>query len=278
MTNNRKNKTPLIRGDGKDELRKLVIEAEVVTPHWQVGSDNWLEHILEDLWPQFIMLRDEIKKDAMRSEGEAQATYEKWLARLQALNPEASGDEIDAEAKLISELNKSAEERIAGRYLPRLLMLYTQVTIISAALCEADINLALAWGLSMADKEDVFQLIEANSTVKKWLNGPKMLLPAYQFPPDCAEAETLRRVFSERNRLVHPKATVSKAGKKKLDGSPVKPVRLSEMLKWIARYFSLPFDLANYLRSQPLDGNTFPLMTRSTLIEQATQHRLMQAT
>ena len=214
MTNNRKNKTPLIRGDGKDEIRKLVIGAEVLTPNWAVGSDHWLEHILEALWPKYIMLRDEIKNDAIRYKDEAQETYKKWRARLRELNPEAPIDEIEAEAKLISGLNESDEERIAGRYLPRLLMLYTQVTIISAALCEADINLALAWGLSMADKEDVFQLIEAKSTVEKWLHGPKMLLPAYQFPPDCAEAETLRRVFKERNRIVHPKATVSKTGKK----------------------------------------------------------------
>ncbi|WP_421548415.1 hypothetical protein [Pseudomonas sp. QD4] len=265
----------LITGDGWDEFRERIAEAPVLVANWHVGSDNWLEHVLKGLWPQFIALRDEIKSDATRTSEEARADFVKWRSHLISLNPEASDLEIDEEARRRSGLDKTPEERVSHRYSWRILPLHTEVAIISAALCEAEINLALAWGLSMLDKEDVFQLIESKPTPEKWLHGPKILLPDYVIPPGCAEAETLRRVFSERNRLVHPKSTIQKAGKQTLRASTPKPPKLAELLMWIGRYFSLPFDLADFLRTQPpINGSRFPVLTRRDAIERPPQHRL----
>jgi len=127
----------------------------------------------------------------------------------------------------------------------------------------------------MLDKEDVFQLIESKSTLEKWLHGPKMVLPNYMMPSGCAEVETLRRVFSERNRLVHPKSTIQKAGRRKLGTKVITPPKLADVLVWMERYFSLPFDLADFLRTQPLiNGDRFPVMTRRDAIERALQHKL----
>lgn len=265
----------LIIGDGLDNFRKKMAEATVLVPDWQVGNDHWLQHVLERLWPQFDALRDEISSDARRSTVEARADYDKWSAQLTTLNPQAPEIEIKGEAKRRSGLDKPPEERIAHRYLGRIMPLYTEVAILSAALCEAEINLALAWGLSMIDKEDVFELVESNSAIEKWLHGPKMLLPDYTLPPGCAEAETLRKVFSERNRLVHPKSTVQKSGNMKLSGQSLKATKFSDLLAWIARYFSLPFDLADFLRKQsPINGDGFPVMIHRGAIKQAPQHKL----
>jgi hypothetical protein len=265
----------LIIGDGLDEFRQRVAEATVVVPNWHVGSDNWLEHVLEGLWPQFVALRDEIASDAVRTTVEAQVQYEKWCTQLVCLNPEASDAEIDEEAKRRSGIDKTPEDRVSHRYLGRIMRLYTEVAILSAALCEADINLALAWGLSMLDKEDVFQLIESKSAPEKWLHGPKIVLPDYVLPPGCAEAEALRKLFIERNRLVHPKSTIQKAGKQKLGAKAHKPPKLTELLVWIGRYFSLPFDLADFLRTQPpINGDRFPVMTRRGAIKRVPQHKL----
>ncbi|NUY02381.1 hypothetical protein [Paraburkholderia youngii] len=161
----------LIIGDGLNEFRKKVAEATVAVPNWHVGSDNWLEHVLKGLWPQFVALRDEITSDATRITVEVNANYEKWRAHLIPLNPGASDVEIDEEAKRRSGIDKTPEERVSHRYLWRIMPLYTEVAILAAALCEAEINLALAWGLSMLDKEDVFQLIESKSALEKWADS-----------------------------------------------------------------------------------------------------------
>jgi len=267
----------LITGDGLDDFRKKMVEARVLLPDWHVANDHWLQHVLHRLWPQFIALRDEISKDACKSTTEAAANYDEWHTKLTTLNPQAHEPEVEEEARRRSDLDKAPLERVAHRYLGRVMPLYTEVAILSAALCEAEINLAVAWGLSMIDKEDLFELLESNSAVEKWLHGPKMLLPDYKLPSGCAEAETLRRVFSERNRFVHPKSTVQKAGKKKLFGQSLKPNKLSDLLAWMGRYFSLPFDLADFLRTQPLiNGSSFPVMIRRDAIEKAPQHKLIR--
>jgi hypothetical protein len=265
----------LIIGDGLDEFRKKIADATVLVPNWHVGNDNWLEHVLIGLWPQFVVLRDEIKNDAARTTVEARANYKKWRAHLPPLNPEASDADIDEEAKRRSGIDQPPEERISHRHLWRIMPLYTEVAILSAALCEAEINLALAWGLTMLDREDEFELIESKPTPKKWLDGPKLLLPGYLLPPGCAEAEALHKVFRERNRLVHPKSMIQKAGKQKLGGKALNPPKLADLLMWIGRYFSLPFDLADFLRTQPpINGDQFPVMTRRDVIERAPQHKL----
>jgi hypothetical protein len=267
----------LIIGDGWDDLRDKIAEAKVVVPNWHVGSDNWLEHVLKGLWPQFVTLRDEITSDAARTTVEARGNYENWRTRLKGLNPEAHNLEIDKEAKRRSGIDKTPEERVSHRYFWRIMPLYTEVAILSAALCEAEINLALAWGLSMLDKEDVFQLIESKPTPEKWLHGPKVILPAYLMPSGCAEIETLRKVFSERNRLVHPKSTIQKSGQQTLGPKALPPPKLTDLLLWIGRYFSLPFDLADFLRTQPpINGNRFPVMTRRDAIDRVPQHKLPQ--
>ncbi|CAJ0809021.1 hypothetical protein [Ralstonia flaminis] len=265
----------LIIGDGRDEIRKKLAGATAGVPNWHVGSDNWLEHILKGLWPQFVALREEVKIDAARSTIEARTNYAEWRARLASLNPGAGDLEIDEEAKRQSGINKTPEERVSHRYLMKAIALHTEVAILSAALCEAEINLALAWGLSMLDKEDVFQLIESKPTPDKWLHGPKIMLPGYVIPPGCAEAETLHKLFGERNRLVHPRSTVKKAGQHKLGTKIPKPPKLVELIAWMGRYFSLPFDLADFLRTQPsINGDRIPVMTRREAIERVPQHTL----
>ncbi|MFC0696409.1 hypothetical protein [Paraburkholderia humisilvae] len=97
----------MIIGDGWDEFRKKIAETTVAVPNWHVGSDNWLEHVLKGLWPQFVALRDEITSDATRTTVEARANYEKWRAQLIPLNPGASAVEIDEEAKRRSGIDKT---------------------------------------------------------------------------------------------------------------------------------------------------------------------------
>ncbi|MEK6318969.1 MAG: hypothetical protein V4807_31530 [Burkholderia gladioli] len=113
----------LIIGDDRDEFRKKIAEATFAIPNWYVGSDNWIEHVLNGLWPQFVALRDEIALDASRTTVEARADYEKWRAQLIPLNPGASPVEIDEEAKRRSGIDKTPEERVSHRYWERVMPL-----------------------------------------------------------------------------------------------------------------------------------------------------------
>lgn len=271
------NRMGLNFGDGQDDFWKKISEAKVVTPEWHVGSDNFLEQILQELWIKFIELRHEINCSAEKSNKEATINYKKWNDQLTYLNPTASSKEIEKESIRLSGIDKKPTERVAHKYFHRILPLYTEVTIIAAALCEAEINLALAWSFSITDKEELFELIESKSALDKWRHGLKIVLPNYSLRSDCAELQTLVKIFGERNRFAHPKSTIQISGKIKLKPKSSYPRKIEELLHWTERYFSLPFDLADFLRTQPaVHGERFPVMAQRGPIKRASQHQLPQ--
>lgn len=265
----------LLRGDGFDNVRQMVASAEKIEPHWHVGSDHWLDTALVRLWHQYRELRAEIEAAASEAENKARADLEIWRERLSKLNPNAPKVEIEKEARMISTIDAHRYERVPMRFAGRLMPLYTEVTILSAALCEADINLALEWGCSLIGKPELFLLIESRTTVDKWQHGPKMLLSDYVLPSGSGEFEALGRVFRERNRLIHSKAHVQVQGKKNRRAEKHKSLGTAEVLFWLPRFFSLPFDLTDFLRScAPVNGTKFPVLSHRSEIERANQHRL----
>lgn len=268
----------LLRGNGFDEFRQMAVSAERIEPHWHVGSDQWLDTALDRLWREYRGLRAEIEVGAREAESKARADLTMWRERLSELNPNAAKEEIEKEARMISAFELHQHERVSARFVGRLMPLYTEVTILSAALCEADINLALEWGCSMIGKPELFLFIESRTTVDKWQHGPKILLPDYTLPSDSGEFEALGRVFRERNRLMHPKAYVQVQGEKNRQPEKYKSLGIAEALLWLPRFFSLPFDLTDFLRNcAPVNGTKFPVLSRRREIKRATQHRLAKA-
>ncbi len=152
--------------------------------------------------------------------------------------------------------------------------LYCEVAILSAALCEAHINLALAWGLAMLDMEATFPLIEQAGAIDKWLRAPKLIIQGYDFPADSAEFETLKRLFEERNVLMHPKSGIARGGKKRVAAKLLRARSLAEVLDWLPRFFSLPFDLAEFISKAPqVGGYDFPMLSKRGAIARATVHK-----
>ncbi|NML30585.1 hypothetical protein [Paraburkholderia antibiotica] len=265
----------LLRGDALDNFRQMVVSAKKIEPHWHVGSDHWLDRALVKLWRQYIELRAEIEVAASDAASKAQADLEMWRKRLSELNPDALREEVEKEARMISAIDAQPYERVAARFSGRLMPLFTEVTILSAALCEADINLALEWGCSFIGKPELFVLIESRTTVDKWRHGPKMLLSDYLLPSDSGEFEALGRVSRERNRLIHPKAHVQVQGRKNRLAEKHKSLGTAEVLFWLPRFFSLPFDLTDFLRGcTPVNGAKFPVLSHRGEIKRASQHRL----
>lgn len=269
----------LIRGDGSDALRKLVLEATEVKAaevNWRVGSDHWLDNVLNIRWLEYKALLEEIDKKADSAEKKAPIDLETWRERLVQHNPDADQAEIEREARMLSLIDEDRYERVSSKFVGRIMALYTEVTILSAALCEAEINLALEWGCAVTGKPELFTLVDSCKTSEKWLHGPKLFFTDYKFPPGSAEAETLARVFSERNRLMHARATVEVDGKKNERAKKYKVLHLADALMWLPRYFSLPFDLVDFLKGcPPVNGYKFPVLSHREKITRASAHRLV---
>lgn len=265
----------LKRGDELDEFRELATNAATVTTTWHVGAEYiWLDHALERLWSNFARLRDEIQRAADKKSEAVPGDYQRWLGRLREHNPDATAEEIDAEARKLSEHDRKPLDR-AGPFLGQLMPIYAEVAILSAALCEAHINLALAWGLTMLGRDPAFRLIEQSGTVDKWLRGPTLLFDGYELPSNSAEVETLKRVFEERNILMHPKSSISRNGAARVSAKRLHPKSVTEVFNWLPRFFSLPFDLAEFMAKQPaIDGFDFPQLSKRQSIPRAPQHML----
>jgi hypothetical protein len=134
--------------------------------------------------------------------------------------------------------------------------------VISHALCEALINAIMAIGLAKAGAPDLFPLIEKNEFKRKWLHGPKCFRPTYQFPHGTALHETLVNLAAKRNTFVHYKIELEIDGKMVFEGSKNNRKDYCDDLKWIRRYFSMPYDLAEMARKAIGDFSCVPFLDR----------------
>jgi len=267
----------LYRGDGSDAIRKRRFEAKEIPTakiQWSVASDVWLADALNQLWSPYRTLLVQIDVEADKAETTAPIDLDAWRERLTKLNPDAAAAAIEAEARMLSRVDLKRYERISPAFVARIMTLYTQVTLLSAALCEAKINLALEWACAVARKAELFDLVERSTPVEKWQHGPKIFVADYELPPGAAESETLIRVFSERNRLMHAKALVEVDGNANARPQKYKVRDLPGALTWLPRYFSLPFDLSDILENCSVNGHGFPRLFRRQEIERVPQHKL----
>ena len=168
------------------------------------------------------------------------------LARIRALNPTASPEQLDAYVEKQLDAFASRDFQFFDRFDQRHMTEYVTVVILSHALSEALINAVLAIGLAQAGTSDLFPLLEKADFTKKWLLGAKSFAPAYTFPHDTALYESLVVLARQRNALVHYKLELTVDGKKVLDGSGFERKRHAEETRWLRRFFSLPYDLAEH--------------------------------
>lgn len=77
--------------------------------------------------------------------------------------------------------------------------------------------------------------------------APKAIESSYLFPTGIAIYETLDKLVKKRNSIVHFKPDVFIGDKKILKGSDYDRVSFFEDMKWLRRYFSLPYDLNTFI-------------------------------
>lgn len=211
------------------------------------GAFSSLDKALKSRWHPFVDLRETVAAYKPKNVQEYEQECIQSVAELRKNDPSIS-DELAATRLSV----------LSRRYLPpdvqRFLALrdpvmseYVIVAFLSHALCESQINALLAVGLANKDLSDLFSIHERADFMEKWLNGPKSFEPGYCLQKDGALYETLKRLNSQRNALVHHKISLSVNGSQVHPGTKTANTTINSDLDWIHRYFSLPYDLARHI-------------------------------
>lgn len=209
----------------------------------------YIEHALQDAWEPFIQLEDEMTNFKPKSIDEYDDFKESELNRLQELNPSKTREDLLVHVQTQIDYMSSFDSQFYSRFDRRHMNQYITVISLSHSLCEALINTALAVGLNHVGATDLFQLLEKNDLKKKWVYGPKSFCPEYSFPIGGALHESLVNLIKFRNALVHYKVEFTVDDSKLLDGVCFRRDSYKEERVWLRRYFSLPYDLSNFLFS-----------------------------
>jgi len=210
---------------------------------------DFIDIALKARWPVVAQLMSDMDAFEPRPAADFGDERDAMLKRLMAGNPgstEASLAEI-VDGQMAHRLDPGWQFHV--RFMDKFMGEYVTVCMLSHALCEAAINAILAVGMASARSHELFKLIERADILDKWCIAPKSLEPGYQLPRNSALYETLRQLTKQRNALVHHKIQISIDGQKFMEGSGFAHQPLQERIRWLLRFFSLPYDLAAYARA-----------------------------
>lgn len=209
---------------------------------------TYIEGALRARWATFVALEAEMGAFVPEPLSAFDAARDAEVKRLSALNPHKPIQEfVEFVGKQIA-FKASPQWQFREKFEDRHMADYAAVVMLSHALCEALINAVLAIGLAQKKTADLFSLIERAEFKQKWLVGPKALSENYQFPRGSGLHEALLRLTRQRNALVHHKIELEMNGTKVLEGSGFERASYAEEQHWLRRFFSLPYDLADFLR------------------------------
>ena len=188
-------------------------------------------------------------------------------------NPKLSDERVTEYVDQQIGYRASSITQFVAQFEERFISEYVTVALLAHALCEAAINAILALGLAHVGSQAKFHALERQNIRKKWLEGPQSFFPDWTLPQDGALWKTLQQLTDDRNALTHHKITLGKVDGTPLLGGPTlqrKPYR--EESAWVLRFFSLPYDLAQYALLT-LVGKSPPLFLNRGAIEVAKEHR-----
>ena len=218
---------------------------------------TYIDAALRSRWPGFLELELEMDQFVPRPLSDFAERREAELERLRVLNPESPIERLAIGVDRGIAHAASYQWQFYARFDERHMSEYVTVVLLSHSLCEALINAALAIGLANAGSPELFSLVERADFKQKWISAPKSFYPAYKFPRGTALYESLVHLAKQRNSLVHHKIELKLNGTKVLDGSGFERKAYAEEMRWLRRFFSLPYDLAEFLHQQI---QTVPLM------------------
>ncbi len=232
---------------------------------------TYIDAALRARWDTFCTLEAEMAEFVPKPIDEYGSHREKEIERLRILNPDASVERLVASVDKQIQFLSSHDWQFHELFDQRHMIGYVDVIMLSYALCEALINAILAIGLANAESVELFPLFEKADFKKKWLFGPKSFSPTYRFPHGTGLHETLVMLSRQRNALVHHKIELEVNGTKLLEGSGFERKQYDEEQRWLRRFFSLPYDLAEFIR-ESIKGVPLMLLFDRKPIEIAAAH------
>lgn len=227
----------------------------------QSSADHlYIELALKSQWEPFQGLKAEMDAFTPRPISDYHEEQEREFQRLLILNPQSPRASI---AQLVAgqfELAASERVQFSDLFSKRFMSSYVTIVLLANALCEAAINSVLAIGLSQNETPELFALLERSELREKWRSGPKTFLPAYHLHPGDALSHSLNELVKRRNALVHYKPHIRLEGKTSIRGSKFERISFQDGTRWIERFFSLPYDLADHFRCEAGPAKAYIMM------------------
>ncbi len=230
-----------------------------------------IDAALKSLWHPFNNLVAEMDSFVPRPLTDYDTERRVQLDHFRRMNPAHSDESL---AKFVDDqIAFAASERVqfSDRFSNQFMTQYVMVAILSHALCEAAINAILAMGLAQAGSHELFSVLEKADIKEKWRVGPKSISPCYELKPGTPIFETLNHLTKRRNALVHNKIHLHVGDKKILKGSNFERLTFQENVRWMRRFFSLPYDLSAQAGVQ-LKGFAFLVLHDRSPIAKADAH------
>jgi hypothetical protein len=206
----------------------------------------YIERALAQHRKSFGELEQEIANfkpwDSLELEAERVRLLDKWLEWSESQNAFVD-QQID--------FGLSEERQWHETFWDRLKAEEVMVILLAHALSEALINVIIAHGLVHTNTKELFGKIEKLELREKWDHGPVYFFQNYRSPKGTHIYEALNFLCEQRNALVHYKPTIDVSNNHVLVGEPkLKDLSYQETVKWMKRFFRLPFDLQEHALSQ----------------------------
>lgn len=234
----------------------------------QTSADHLhIDVALKSLWQPFNDLVAEMDSFIPRPLTDFATERQIQLDHFRRMNP---NHPVESLTKLVDDrISLAASERVqfADSFSNRFMTQYVMVAFLSHALCEAVINAILAIGLTQAGAHDLFSVLEKADIKEKWRVGPKSFSPDYELKSDTAIFETLNHLTKQRNALVHYKVHLHVGDKKMLEGSKFERLSFQDDIRWMRRFFSLPYDLSTHANLQLRGLAIFALHGSSPIVK-----------
>ncbi len=205
---------------------------------------TYIDQALRARWHTFRELEEQMASFVPKSVDEFAGHRTTELDRLRTVSPNIPAHNHEQFVDRQIALHARADMQFHRAFDERHMTEYVCTVMLAHALCEAFVNAVLAIGLARSGAAELFSLFERAELKQKWLVGPKSFAPTYVFPRGTGIHETLGYLCKQRNALVHHKIDLRVDGQKVLDGSGFKREPYPTERRWIRRFFSLPYDLA----------------------------------
>jgi hypothetical protein len=211
---------------------------------------KYIDTALKSHWQPFTSLAREMDEFVPRPLTDYTAERTALFDEMRRANPKVSHERVVECVDQQIRYRGSPISQFAFQFEDRFISEYVTVALLAHALCEAAINAILALGLAQVGSQAKFAALERQNIRKKWLLGPQSYFPGWTLPQDGPLWQTLQQLTDDRNALTHHKITLAKIDGTLLMGGPtLQRKTYQEESSWVLRFFSLPYDLAQYALS-----------------------------